>query len=257
MNSSLFLEAVTDAARVAGSAALGYATSFHVENKPDGSPVTNADRAAERQVRDWIERRFPEHGIVGEELGAVREGATYRWLVDPIDGTQSFVHGVPLWGTLIGVLRGNEPIAGAIFCPAVDELMCAASGAGCWLNGAAARVSPVQRLSEGLVLTTDERFTHTPSRATLWRRLAAQARMARGWGDCYGFLLVAAGRAEAMVNDTFREWDAAALYPCIREAGGVIADWNGREDVFGDGAIATNAAISDEVRRVLGTPLVP
>lgn len=247
------LEAVEDVARLAGEIALGmFSSDVAVDIKADGSPVTAADRAAEAAAREWITARFPEHGIVGEELGVTRPQAKLRWFLDPIDGTASFIRGVPLWGTLAAVALGDEVIAGAIYCPAVEELVCAATGCGAWWNDKQVRVSAVGRLSDAAVLTTDERFARHPDRGIAWRRLAAAARQSRGWGDCYGYLLVATGRAEVMLDPVMSPWDAAALYPVIREAGGVITDWTGNPTAFGDGAIATNAGLAEEVRGILG-----
>lgn len=247
------LQAVADVARLTGDTAHTlYGASIQVEVKGDGSPVTQADRAAERAARDWIEKRFPAHGIVGEELGVTRPNADLRWFIDPIDGTQSFIRGVPLWGSLVAVARGETVVAGAIYCPAVNELACAATGQGCWLNGARAGVSTVGALRDAAVLTTDHRFAAHPDRGAAWRELASQARIARGWSDCYGYLLVATGRAEVMIDPEMTPWDAAALMPVIGEAGGVITDWTGCATAFGDGIVASNAALAPRVQEVLG-----
>lgn len=247
------LQAVADVARLAGDTAHSlYGTSIHVELKGDGSPVTHADRAAERAARAWIEKRFPEHGIVGEELGATRADAELRWFIDPIDGTQSFIRGVPLWGSLTAVARGEEILAGAIYCPAVNELVCAAVGEGAWCNGVRVHVSNISAVRDAAVLTTDPGFAAHPGRGDAWQTLARQARIARGWSDCYGYLLVATGRSEVMVDPAMTPWDAAALLPVIGEAGGVIVDWAGRVTAFGDGIIASNAALASRVHEILG-----
>jgi histidinol phosphatase-like enzyme (inositol monophosphatase family) len=249
------MQAVAELARVAGDAALRhYRTPLAVEAKDDGSPVTIADREAERVARAWIERRFPADGIVGEELGVSRPQARRRWILDPIDGTKSFVRGVPLWGTLVAVAEGDEVLAGAAYFPAVGEIVAAAPGCGCWADGARARVSPVASLAEATVLVTDERFPTAPGRRERWGRLARSAAVSRTWGDCYGYLLVATGRADVMVDDFVSAWDAAALLPVITEAGGVFTDWRGRSTPFGGGAIATNAALAHEVRALLIEP---
>ena len=249
--SSNLLEAVSEVARVAGSIAMKhYRTGVAVDLKADGSPVTIADRDAERGARDWIARRFPKDGIVGEELETVNEGAGRRWIIDPIDGTRSFVRGVPLWGTLVAVCEGADVIAGAAFYPAVDELIAAVIGEGCWWNGARARVSSVERISDSLVMTT-EGFMSSASRRAGWDRMASTAAMSRGWGDCYGYLLVATGRAEVMVDPIVNEWDVAALLPCITEAGGVFTSWDGGVTAFGGSAIATNGAVAAEARALI------
>lgn len=256
------LQAVEEVARIAGDTALSlYSPEIGVERKGDGSPVTVADREAERRAREWIERRFPAHGILGEELGTVRPAAEYRWILDPIDGTQSFIRGVGLWGSLVGVARGEEVIAGAINCAAAKELVCAAIGEGCWWNGSPkaigsrasersrARVSDVASLADATVLTTDGCFASP--RAEEWSELARRARLARGWGDCYGYLLVATGRVEVMADPVMSPWDAAALLPVVLEAGGVITDWSGRTTAFGGSIVACNRALAPEVHRIL------
>lgn len=247
-----FLDAVADVARLAGDVALRhFRRGVAVEWKTDGSPVTIADREAEQAARDWIVRRYPDHGILGEEQGETGVGAKYRWIVDPIDGTKTFVRGVPLWGTLVAVAMGDTVVAGAAYFPVVGEMIAAAPGAGCWWNGTRCHVSSVGRLADATVLTTDERFPHTPQHAEPWRALAAKSAVARSWGDCYGYLLVATGRAEAMVDGIVGPWDTAPLLPIIAEAGGVFTDWSGRATAFGGSAIATNALLARETRIIL------
>jgi histidinol phosphatase-like enzyme (inositol monophosphatase family) len=255
MSDASFLEAVQEVARLAGDAALRhFRAGVTVEWKGDGSPVTVADREAERLASEWIEKRFPAHGILGEEHGEVRPGAELRWVIDPIDGTKTFVRGVPLWGTLVALASGGEErvVAGAAYFPAVGEMVAAAPGEGCWWNGRRCSVSAVDSLAGATVLTTDERFAKTPQRVDGWRTLAARSAVARSWGDCYGYLLVATGRAEVMTDGVVGAWDTAPLLPIIEEAGGVFTDWGGRVTAFGGSAIATNAALATEVRRILG-----
>ena len=250
----VLMQAAAEVARVAGAVALGHYRSagLRVEAKGDGSPVTVADRGAETAAREWIERRFPRDGILGEEFGLTRGEARRRWVLDPIDGTKTFVRGVPLWGTLVAVVEGEQVLAGAAFFPAVDELLAAAPGQGCWWNGTRCRVSDVAALADATVLITDERFPENPERRAPWRDLAARAAVSRTWGDCYGYLLVATGRAEAMADDVMNPWDAAAVQPIIEEAGGVFTDWRGRPTAFGGSAIATNAALAAEIRAAVG-----
>lgn len=246
------LQAVTALARMAGDAALAHFRSdVAVEVKSDGSPVTVADRDAERAARDWLSKHFPEDGILGEEYGLVRPEARRRWILDPIDGTKSFVRGVPLWGTLVAVAEGDTVLAGAIYCPATRELVAAALGSGCWWNDTRCHVSATAALAEATVLTTDERFRDQPEHAAAWRRLGQQVAVSRTWGDCYGYLLVATGRAEVMVDAKMAIWDSAALQPVIEEAGGVFTDWAGTATAFGGSAIATNAELGPQVRSIL------
>jgi len=246
------MEAAEAVARVAGAVALGYyRAGVRVETKGDGTPVSVADRKAEEAARGWLEARFPGDGILGEELGTTRPAARRRWLLDPIDGTRTFVRRVPLWGTLVALAEGEEVLAGAAFFPAVEELLVAGRGAGCFWNGAPAAVSSTARLEEATVLATDERFGGNVEQRTRWSRLADGAALVRTWGDCYGYLLVATGRAEAMVDGLMAPWDAAALQPIIEEAGGVFTDWSGRRSAFGGSTIATNARLDTAVRGLL------
>jgi histidinol-phosphatase len=240
-------------ARITGTVALRhYRTNLTVETKADGSPVTVADRAAETAARAWVQSRFPQDGILGEELGEERPGAARRWIIDPIDGTKAFVRGTPLWGSLVALCEGEHVLAGAAYFPAVDELVAAAPGAGCWWNGSRCRVSSVGSLADATVLTTDERFPENPECAAGFRALARVASVSRTWGDCFGYLLVATGRAEVMCDGTMSVWDAAALQPIIEEAGGVFTDWRGTPTAFGGSAVATNRPLADEVRAILG-----
>jgi histidinol phosphatase-like enzyme (inositol monophosphatase family) len=241
-------------ARLVGTVALRhYRTRLTVETKADGSPVTVADRAAEEAARAWVRSRFPDDGILGEELGEERPGAARRWVIDPIDGTKAFVRGTPLWGSLVALCEGERVLAGAAYFPAVDELLAAAPGAGCWWNGRRCQVSSVAALEESTVLTTDERFRERPERQAGWRALSSVAAVSRTWGDCFGYLLVATGRADVMCDPVLSIWDAAALQPIILEAGGVFTDWSGRSTAFGGSAVATNRALDGAVRAILAS----
>lgn len=249
------MQAAAELSRIAGEVALRHFRSvdLRIERKENGSPVTDGDLASESAAREWIRSRFPSDGILGEEYGVERGEANRRWLLDPIDGTKTFVRGVPLWGTLVAVMEGEAVIAGAANFPALSELICAAPGEGCWLNGSLAKVSAIGRLTDALVLTTDETFSGAPGRRDEWLALESAAGMARSWGDCYGYLLVASGRAEVMVDPVLSDWDAAALLPVIEEAGGVFTDWTGARRITGGSAIATNRELGPETRRLLGT----
>jgi histidinol phosphatase-like enzyme (inositol monophosphatase family) len=248
----LLMNAASEVAQLAGNIALGhFRTSLAVETKGDGSPVTIADRSAERAARDWLARRFPADAVEGEEYATERAGAARRWIVDPIDGTKAFVRGVPLWGTLVAIAYGDTILAGAVAFPATGELIAAAPGCGSWWNGVRCHVSSVSALGESTVLTTDDRFGDRPARGERWRRLAARSTVARTWGDAYGYLLVATGRAEAMVDDIVNPWDVAPLVPIITEAGGRFTSWRGETTAFGGDAIATNGALAQEIRAIL------
>ncbi len=251
MSSVSSLTAVEEVARLAGNVALkSFGGRVDYNLKADNTPVTEADRSAELKARDWIQEHFPDDGIIGEEFGALKPEARRQWIIDPIDGTRSYMRGVPLWGTLIALKEGSEVIAGAAYFPALNEMIVAATGEQCWWNGVRASVSPVSSLSEAAILTTDERFFQDGA-AAAWRALAGRAEISRTWGDSYGYLLVATGRAEAMLDVGLAPWDSAPFYPIIREAGGRITDWEGKDIAGTSSVIATNEFLGDEIRSIL------
>jgi histidinol phosphatase-like enzyme (inositol monophosphatase family) len=250
-----YMDAVAEVATLAGNVARRYyGKSPGVRLKQDGSPVSAADYDAERTAREWIEKRFPSDGIIGEELPPVRESAKRRWILDPIDGTFTFLQTVPLWGTLVAVVEGESVIAGAAYFPALDETIVAAPGEGAWWNGSRTAVSKVSDLSAARLVTTDARFNRDAGRRDRWLQLQNGARSMRTWGDCYGYLLVATGRADVMVDDVISGWDVAALLPVITEAGGAFTDWKGQTTAFGGDAIATNSLLASPVREILVSP---
>lgn len=247
--SKKLLTAAESLARHIGTVALRhYRTMLEVETKSDGSPVTIADREAETAAREWLAAHFPEDGILGEELGELTGTSGRVWVIDPIDGTKTFVRGVPLWGSLVALVEGKKVLAGAAYFPAVDELVAAAPGEGCWWNGKRARVSRTSTLAGATVLITDERNFRLSSVRDSWRTLTGESNLARTWGDCYGYLLVATGRAEAMVDPIVNPWDTACFQPIIEEAGGVFTDLHGEHSAFAGSAIATNAALASTIR---------
>ncbi len=246
-----------EAARAAGRITLKYfrRDDLQVQRKGDDSPVTEADRQAEEDLRQRIAQRFPQDAILGEELPERPGSSDFRWILDPIDGTKSFIHGVPLYGTLVGVEHKGQPVAGVILIPALDECVYAAKGHGAWYVAAdgppqPARVSGCPKLSEGLFLTSEVATFDQIGRRDAYDRLQATARLSRTWGDCYGYLMVATGRAETMVDPVAAVWDLAALLPVIEEAGGTFTDWQGRRSIHSGEAIATNGRVLDEVLAV-------
>jgi myo-inositol-1(or 4)-monophosphatase len=226
-----------------------YDSALTVELKADRTPVTAADKGAEEAVRAFFARECPTHGVLGEEFGETAGDGRHRWILDPIDGTKSFIHHVPLWGTLVALERDGVPVAGVIACHAAGETAYGATGEGAWLNGDAIRVSGVTSLAEATVCTT------SPSRLLsdhpgVLQALSSRVGLFRGWGDCYGYLMVAAGRADVMIDPEMNTWDAAALYPIIQEAGGRITRWDGV--AYHDGsAVATNGVLHEAMLDVL------
>ena len=194
-------------AREAGKITLEYfrREDLEVERKDDDSPVTAADRRAEEHLRSRIAEAFAHDAVVGEELTDRPGNSPFRWIVDPIDGTKSFIHGVPLYGTLIGIEHEGEPVAGVIHVPALDECVYASRGSGAWYvegqkSKRPARVSGQAPLSQGLFLTSEVAGFDEIGRRDVYDRLQSTARLSRTWGDCYGYLMVATGRAELMVD---------------------------------------------------------
>jgi histidinol phosphatase-like enzyme (inositol monophosphatase family) len=246
------LEIAVGIAEDAGAITLKYYQGrFDIETKADTSPVTVADREAEAHIRQTIESRFPDDGVVGEEFGETRPRAGRRWIIDPIDGTFSFVRGVPLYGVLIGVERDSEPVLGVIHLPALDETAAAAIGEGCHWRGQRAHVSTTSELSDALWLATDLDFETGAAPNGALVRVVTAAGPARTWGDCYGYVLVATGRADIMIDPAMHVWDCAPLLPIIEEAGGRFTDWEGRRTIRGGNAVATNGLLHDDVLELL------
>jgi histidinol phosphatase-like enzyme (inositol monophosphatase family) len=246
------LEFAVEVAWRAGRSVLAhYQTGVTAETKPDASPVTVADRHAEQLARELIQTRFPHDGIVGEEFGTARPEATRRWILDPIDGTRSFIHGVPLFGCLLALEEDHEAVIGVMYFPALEETVYAARGEGAWFNGRRALVSDTTSMDEALVLTTDVQAIERQGYTAGWERVRSRAGLVRTWGDCYGHALVATGRAEVMLDPIMSVWDAAALRPIIDEAGGVFTSWDGVATHTGGSAVSTNTALANEVRALL------
>jgi histidinol-phosphatase len=247
---SELLSVATEAAYLAGRRTLAYFnTGVAVEFKADETPVTCADRESERLIRDRIGRWFPGHSILGEEGGLHEGDPDYRWIIDPIDGTKTFIRGVPLYGVLIGVEVKGRPSVGVVYMPALDEMLTAATGLGCHWNGRPARVSAVSTLAEAAVMATS--IASSMARSEAFARLAAAAQFARTWGDCYGYVLVATGRAEVMLDATVNAWDCAPLLPILEEAGGHFTTWAGEATIWGKDGVATNAALHRPVLDLL------
>jgi histidinol phosphatase-like enzyme (inositol monophosphatase family) len=235
-----------------------------VMTKADRSPVTAADIAAEGILRRELLGAFPDDGFLGEETGTTAGRSGYEWIVDPIDGTKSFIRGVPLWATLVGCRRGATGLLGVIAVPALDEIVYAAVGGGAWhLRGDAvptpAHVSKRASLGESLVCSSA--FTSFADRplsmggGDLGRAardgLEEACLVSRTWGDGYGYLLVATGRAELMVDPLMNAWDAAAVATVVREAGGRFSDWQGRDRIDSGEGIATNGLVHEEALSIL------
>lgn len=247
MNNEL-LDFAVELARGAGDITLKYFRQRpETSTKSDGSYVTIADREAEAYLRRQIAERYPDDGIVGEEEGESQGRSGRRWIVDPIDGTFSFVHGVPFYGVLIGLEIDGELSVGVINIPALGEIVSAAKGVGCFLNGERTRVSNTAGLEDALLLCTDFSSCERYGFGRAGELLQARAKTSRTWGDCYGYVLVATGRADVMLDPVMNLWDCAALLPIMEEAGGTFTDWRGVRTAAGNNSIATNGLLFDEV----------
>ena len=239
------------AAELAGQVIMPlYESALTVELKADRTPVTAADRGAEEAIRVFLARECPTHGVLGEEFGEHQGDGRHRWILDPIDGTKSFIHRVPLFGTLIALERDGVPVVGVIACHAVGETVYAAGGEGAWLNGQPTHVSKTASLTEATVSMTSFSRMSRIRPATFSALTGGQLGLLRAWGDCYGYLMVATGRADVMLDPEMSIWDAAALYPVITEAGGRMTTWAG-EDAVGDSVAASNGLVHEELLRML------
>lgn len=223
-----------------------FRTGIDVIRKQDESPVTEADLGAEKLIRNRIAGAFPDHGTLGEEFGATGNQAL-SWIIDPIDGTKSFLTGVPLYTTLLALVANGEPVCGAIYAPATDELCMAVKGAGCFYNGVPARVRPCKALSEATLLTTDYPHIYRRGFGKSWDKLAEKVRLQRTWGDAYGHMLVAAGRADIMFDPQLNIWDAAPLKVIMEEAGGAYFDTHGNPDIASGTGFSSSIALKPEI----------
>ncbi len=203
-----------------------FRTGVAVEDKADLSPVTAADRAAEAAMRQLIERRFPDHGILGEEFGPTRAEAEHVWVLDPIDGTKSFISGVPLFGTLIALTCAGRPILGVIDQPILGERWSGAAGRASTLNGRTIRVRPCPRLAAASLFATSPDMFHG-SDAAAFARVAAAAKLVRYGADCYAYGLLAAGFVDLVLEASLKPYDFCAIAPVVEGAGGVASDWRG------------------------------
>ena len=247
-----YLDFITSTAYRAGRITLGYFnTDIQPEFKADDTPVTKADKQAEQFIRGEIERAYPTHAVVGEEFGGnSAQGQSFRWIIDPIDGTKSFMRGVPLYAVLLGLEIEGEIRVGAAYFPALDEMLCAADGLGCWWNGRRARVSNIASIRKACICyTTWKNFSHRDP--GLFERLSSATYMLRGWSDAYGYLLVATGRAEVMLDLLMKIWDCGPFPVVLREAGGYFGSWQGEEGHTHGEGFACNRALKEDVLAIL------
>jgi len=234
---------------------------FEVEKKDDKSPLTIADREAEKHLREKIAAAFPDDSIVGEEFGTTEGTSPWRWILDPIDGTKSFISGVPLYGTMVAVDCANESgdrdcLIGSVYIPGLDEGIHAMSGGGAWHfrgDGEAvkAAVSTNGELSDAVLATSQVETFGNVGKDAVYRALAKSVYFCRTWGDVFGYMLLATGRIDVMIDAELNIWDAAAVMPIVKEAGGTFTDWNGDSRIDTGNAVASNGLVHDRLLSIV------
>lgn len=228
-----------------------FGRKLNVDLKKDSSPVTEIDRNTEIMIREAIAKKFPTHGIIGEEFGNANEDSEFQWVIDPIDGTKSFITGVPLFGTLIGLRYQGEPIVGLIDQPILKERIVGDCKT-CLFNGQ--QVSPSTKTdTKGItLLTSDSRYCANLHSSAGWRNLENEASISRTWGDCYGYMLLCRGLAHVMCDAILEVWDLTALLPALKGCGASFSDWNGGNNIGKNGLVAScNATMHENVLRIL------
>ncbi len=228
-----------------------FGQNIEIESKSDLSPVTIADKNTEEKIREFLSKEFPQHSIVGEEFGeSGPTDADYQWVLDPIDGTKSFIAGLPIFGTLVALLFKEKPVVGCIHFPMLKQTLLGFNQEGTFLNGSQIFHTRNNELSDSILLTTcikdsnhilGQNFTN----------LANQVRYARTWGDCYGHFLVATGKADIMVDPILSKWDIAALKPCVNGVGCAFFDLSGDSDGLGSQAISSSPKLKSKILDIL------
>jgi len=249
------MAAAADAARL--QTLPRFRTGVSIENKSARGfdPVTEADREAERAIRAVLEAHFPDHGIIGEEFGVHDADADFVWAIDPIDGTRSFIAGVPMWGTLIGLLYRGKSIAGLMDQPFTGERFVATPDGGAFLRGDERRplkTSGCTRLEEARIFTTTPKMFHPGTQQNAWEAVEADALQTRYGCDCYAYCLVAAGHGDLVMEANLNVYDIAALVPIVEAAGGVIRSFDGGPpDGGGDVIAAATTELYEAARRAI------
>lgn len=253
MNLRSYLDFATETAWLAGKLTLGYfQTGVHADMKADDSPVTVADREAEKLIRGRIESYFPDHSIVGEEFENKETTSSHRWFIDPIDGTKSFISGVPFYAVLLGLEIDGRIEVGVAYYPGIDEILAAGTGEGCHWNGKRTHVSEMGDLSRATVCYTAANSFAKFGRQTAWDTIKQKTWIQRGWGDAYGYLLVATGRAHIMLDPIMEPYDCSPFPAIFREAGGYCGDWRGNETIYASELMATNRQLLPQLLEMTG-----
>jgi myo-inositol-1(or 4)-monophosphatase len=221
-----------------------------IETKPDGSPVTIADKECERHLRQWIAERYPDHGIIGEEFGKDRPDAEFVWILDPIDGTKSFIPRVPLYGLLFGLIYQGKPFLGIIDQPITRQRVIG-DGTVTLYNGKPTQVSQKRTLKDALLLTTDIKNVAKYQNNERWQKLVAASGLFRTWGDCYGHMMVATGYGDIMADPVLSPWDLLPLVPVLKGAGAAVSDWQGGNAITSGNIITANPWLHEQVLAIL------
>lgn len=227
-----------------------YRTDYRVEIKSDETPVTIADKKSEELMREMIMKEFPDHGILGEEFGEYNPSSEYKWILDPIDGTKSFISGVPLFGTLIALIHNNKPIIGVINHPVLNECLIG-DNITTELNSVKVTVRKCDDLSSALLLASDHLMVEKYRSKSGFDNLLSRVKLYRTWGDCYGYSLLASGFADIMIDPIMSKWDLAALIPVVKGAGGTITDYYGNNPMEGNSIVASNTNLHGQVLTIL------
>jgi histidinol-phosphatase len=243
--------AALDATRAAGEIAMKYYRGgFEVTIKADQTPVTQADREAETVIRGILSRATPGFGFLGEEFG--QEGSiSNRWIIDPIDGTKNFVRHIPIWAVLIALEEEGQVTTGVVHNPVTGELFWARKGEGAWANGERIRVSTCAAMRDAMLLHSSLNLLKRVGYWDGFVRLVDATSRQRGFGDYYGYCLVAAGKGEIYAEADLKPWDAAPMKILIEEAGGRLTDFEGKPDIYTGSVLATNGLLHDEALRLL------
>lgn len=227
-----------------------FRSQISIEQKSDLSPVTIADKKAEETLRSLIQKEFPEHGIIGEEFGEEKIDAEYVWVLDPIDGTKSFICGALSFGTLIALLHNNKPVLGVINHPILNEFLIG-DNHNTYLNGKSVSVRNISSLSEAVLLVTDHIQSEKYLSKEKFEKLINSVKIYRNWGDCYGYYLLSTGFADIMIDPIMSVWDKMALIPIVRGAGGIITDCKGNDAETGSSILASSDSLHSSVLKYL------
>lgn len=247
-----FFPGMSEVLRGAGDIVRRYfAGEVNVSYKKDGSPVTQADLEVESFLRDSLSKLYPESSVLGEEYGETRKSGSLRWIIDPIDGTRSFVMGTPLFGTLLALEREGVPVVGAIYLPILDQLMIGSAETGTFVNGQKCHVSKIKELSQARLVLTDPTNLLNGQGSEAMAKLARSAGLVRGFGDCYGYFLVARGLADIMIDQQVQYYDVAPMLPILAGAGGSFSALNGSVDWNAGNAMGSNGLLHEQVRKIL------